>query len=131
MRKPHIVFVLLAVLACVSAAFAQANLSLSANCGNLVAGDTLMVSVTGPPHAAASFDVGTHTDVPMRETAPGVYSGQYMVQPGDSLVNSPVVAHLHPMKGLPLNIVSMQTVTMNLSGRARGEGCLSTPEPAS
>lgn len=51
---------------------------------SLRAGDRVVVRVDGAPGKVGTFSVGTRVvDQPLRETAPGQYSGMYVIQPGD------------------------------------------------
>ncbi len=70
------------------------SLTLSAN-RPLHAGENLDVTLRGTPGARAWFDVGTVVSrVPMRETAPGVYTGRFTIDPGVNFTSLPVFGHL-------------------------------------
>lgn len=58
----------------------------------LRAGQSLRVTATGSPGAAASFDIGDMiVGVPMRETRPGRYEGSFDIGVGTNLVAAPVI----------------------------------------
>jgi hypothetical protein len=59
-------------------------------------GDTLYVTMHGTPGGTASYDLGPYvTDLSMRETAPGIYSGSYSVPAGVNFADAPVFGHLN------------------------------------
>ncbi|MGH7418031.1 MAG: stalk domain-containing protein, partial [Candidatus Rokuibacteriota bacterium] len=59
------------------------------------AGETITVTLRGSPGGAASFDIfGITTGVELREVAPGVYQGAYVVRSGDNVVGAAIFGHL-------------------------------------
>lgn len=62
----------------------------------LRAGDTVDVTLHGTPGGAARFDIGPYVkNQPMSETAPGVYTGSYVVKRGVNFSNAPVFGMLN------------------------------------
>lgn len=58
-------------------------------------GETLYVTMTGSPQGLASYDLGPYvTNLTMRETSPGQYSGFYKVPAGVNFADAPVFGHL-------------------------------------
>ncbi len=65
------------------------------------AGDRITVGLKGDPNLLASFDLGQYrTGQVMTEVQPGVYTGTYVVKPGDNADSLIVVGHLSDRKGL-------------------------------
>lgn len=65
------------------------------------AGDQIKVGIQGEPNMLATFDLGQYrTNVVMAEAQPGLYTGTYVVKPGDNAENVIVVGHLSDRKGL-------------------------------
>lgn len=63
-------------------------------------GRIVRVGLQGEPGAVGTFDIGNfRKGLPMRETQPGVYLGEYAVLPGDSTVDMPIVAYLRRPSG--------------------------------
>jgi hypothetical protein len=61
----------------------------------LLAGDELVVKVTGTPKATASFAIeGFAQNLPMKETQEGVYEGSYTVRRNDSKANAKLLVTL-------------------------------------
>lgn len=59
------------------------------------AGQTVVFTLNGQPGGKATASVGSLAkDIPLRETDPGVYVGEYTVKAGDSVQNAPVTARL-------------------------------------
>ncbi|MGI4791582.1 MAG: stalk domain-containing protein [Janthinobacterium lividum] len=57
------------------------------------AGSTVVFTLNAAPGGKAHADVGNLAkDIPMQETDPGVYVGEYTVKAGDSVQNAPVTA---------------------------------------
>ncbi|HEY3997857.1 MAG TPA: hypothetical protein VGO93_03260 [Candidatus Xenobia bacterium] len=68
------------------------------------AGQVVQVTLYGVPGGLASFDLGPLTAIPMVETQPGTYRGQYVLTAADEqLVNPLVVGHLQ-MPGGPQDV---------------------------
>lgn len=58
-------------------------------------GQRAYVTLRGTPGGNATFDIGPYLlALPMRETAPGVYAGTYVVRHGVNFANAPVFGHL-------------------------------------
>jgi hypothetical protein len=63
--------------------------------GSLRAGESFGVVLHGTPGGRATFDIGTYlTGLPLRETAPGVYSTTYTVPAGVNFGRTSVYGHL-------------------------------------
>ncbi len=61
----------------------------------LKAGDSIMVTVHGTAHGAATFDIGPYvTNVSMAERDPGVYVGTYRLPRAANFSDVPIIAHL-------------------------------------
>jgi len=61
----------------------------------LRAGDSFAVVMRGTPGGAASYDIGPYfTGLPMRESAPGVYSARYTIPRGANFGSAPLFGHL-------------------------------------
>jgi hypothetical protein len=61
----------------------------------LRAGARLTVTLRGTPGGEAAFDIfGVAGDLPMQETAPGLYTGTYTVRAQDNVVDGVVQGHL-------------------------------------
>lgn len=62
----------------------------------LRAGESFDVTLTGTPGGRATYDIGTFiTAQPLRESAPGTYTGRYTVQNALNLARAPVFGHLN------------------------------------
>lgn len=67
----------------------------------LQTGDTIQVTLTGPPKHIASFDIGSWKfSIPLKETQPGFYSGSYSIQPRDHFQHALVIGRLKDKEGL-------------------------------
>lgn len=63
-------------------------------------GKIVRIGLEGEPGAVGSFDIGNfRKGLPMRETQPGVYLGEYAVLPGDNTEAMPIVAYLRRPSG--------------------------------
>ena len=72
------------------------------------AGSTVVFTLNAAPGGKAQANVGNLAkDVPLKETDPGVYVGEYTVKAGDSVQNAPVTARFTARDGT--------TVTKNLA----------------
>jgi hypothetical protein len=61
----------------------------------LRAGETLTVTVRGTPGGQATFDIfGVAQGVAMTEVSPGIYRGNYTIQPSDNVLSAGVFGHL-------------------------------------
>ena len=82
--------------------------------GPLKGGDSLRVTLRGTPGSKAAFAVpSVADDVPMTESAPGVYSGTFIV-PADANVNEgSVIGRLTSPNSTPVLIQAAQTVTID------------------
>ena len=68
--------------------------------GPFGSGKIVRVGLQGEPGAVAAFDIGNfRKGLPMRETQPGVYLGEYAVLPGDSTRDMPIIAYLKRPSG--------------------------------
>jgi hypothetical protein len=64
------------------------------------AGSTVVFTLHAAPGGKAQAEVGNLAkDIPMRETDPGVYVGEYTVKAGDSVQNAPVTARFTARDG--------------------------------
>jgi hypothetical protein len=80
----------------------------------LRAGDVLTVVARGARGGSATFNIGDAIrGIAMRETSPGVYSGQYTVRNGDQFLKAPVVVdfiangrHFTQRTSAPVNLVT-------------------------
>ena len=58
-------------------------------------GKVIRVGLEGETGAVATFDIGNFKKgLPMKETKPGIYMGEYLVLPGDNTADMPVIASL-------------------------------------
>lgn len=72
------------------------------------AGATIVLTLNAAPGGKGSASIGSLAkDIPMKETDPGVYVGEYTVKAGDSVDNAPVTAKFTARDGT--------TVTKNLA----------------
>mgnify|MGYP004171488307 FL=1 len=63
--------------------------------------DLIYVSMEGESELAAHFDIGSfQTRIPMKEVAPGLYTGSYRIKKGDRSDNALVIGSLTNKKGL-------------------------------
>ncbi len=63
--------------------------------------DRIYVSLQGQPGLTASFDIGnSKTGIPMKEIAPGLYTGSYRVIQGDKIDNALIIGTLKNKQGL-------------------------------
>lgn len=68
--------------------------------GPFGSGKILRVGLEGEPGAVGSFDIGNfRKGLPLRETQPGVYLGEYAVLPGDNTRDMPIIAYLRRASG--------------------------------
>ena len=68
--------------------------------GPFGSGKIIRVGLQGEPGGVGVFDIGNFKrGLPMRETQPGVYLGEYAVLPGDSTRDMPVIAYLKRPSG--------------------------------
>lgn len=68
--------------------------------GPFGSGKVVRVGLQGEPGGIAMFDIGNFKrGLPMRETQPGVYLGEYAVLPGDSTRDMPIIAYLKRSSG--------------------------------
>lgn len=103
---------LIAVQPASSSGEQQANISLNTY-GPMNVGDILRVTVKASPGAKASFTIpGVANDIKMVESAPGVYSGQYSVQPGDALPGQPIRITLVTPQGNRFEALSAKSLTI-------------------
>ena len=91
-------------------------------------GDTLYVVMHATPGGEASYDLGPYvTGLPLRESAPGAYSGSYKVAPGVNFADAPVFGHLsihggEPASGESAALVSISTEPPGINDFAPGNG---------
>jgi hypothetical protein len=58
-------------------------------------GKIIRVGLEGDKGMVATFDIGNFKKgIPMKETKPGIYMGEYLVMPGDNAKDMPIVASL-------------------------------------
>jgi hypothetical protein len=82
-------------------------------------GDTVNVTVRGTAGGTAHFDIGPYvTNQPMQESAPGVYTGSYVVKRGVNFSNAPVFGHLNA-NGMDVPPVE-STATISVATEAPG-----------
>lgn len=82
--------------------------------GPYLAGQELMVTMHGSPGGSAWFTIpGMDGRTAMKENDPGEYTGQLIVQPGISITNSPVVAHLTQNDETAHPLQALQSVTID------------------
>jgi len=63
--------------------------------------DLIYVSMEGESELAAHFDIGSfQTRIPMKEVAPGLYTGSYRIKKGDRSDNALVIGSLTNKTGL-------------------------------
>jgi hypothetical protein len=80
----------------------------------LRAGDVLQVTMRGTPEGTASFDIGSYVkDVPLTQSAPGVYKGTYTVARGVNFPAAPILGNLQTASGAAAQIVSQATVSVS------------------
>ncbi len=90
--------------------------------------DTLYVIMHATPGGAASYDLGPYvTGLPLREGAPGSYSGNYKVGAGVNFANVPVFGHLSVHGATPATwespaLVSISTEPPGINDFAPGNG---------
>lgn len=58
-------------------------------------GKIVRVGIEGDKGMVATFDIGNFKKgIPMKETKPGIYMGEYLVMPGDNAKDMPIIASL-------------------------------------
>lgn len=63
-------------------------------------GKVIQVGAEGDKGMVATFDIGTFKKgIPMKETQPGIYIGEYVVLPGDNVKEAPVIVSLRKPGG--------------------------------
>lgn len=76
-------------------------------------GEVVTVRVEAAPGSTAHFDIGgAVTNRPLRETAPGVYTGSYTVKRGDSLAKAPVTVSFKTASGQVVTQTAPQSLTI-------------------
>lgn len=91
-------------------------------------GDTLYVVMRATAGGAASYDLGPYvTGLPLRESAPGTYSGSYKVGAGVNFADAPVFGHLslnggEPASGESASLVSISTEPPGITDFAPANG---------
>ncbi len=79
----------------------------------LSAGMSLSFELTAQPGGKASVSLGdVAKSVPLRETSPGVYSGEYQVKRGDNLQNAPATARFVGRDGTTVTASTTNGVTI-------------------
>jgi hypothetical protein len=72
----------------------------NAGAGPFGSGKIIRAGLQGDPGGIAAFDIGNFKrGLPMRETQPGVYLGEYAVLPGDNTRDMPIIAYLKRPSG--------------------------------
>lgn len=90
----------------------QANVFLNTY-GPLNVGDILRVTFKGTPGAKVSFSIpGVAENLRANETAPGMYDGEYTVQPGDALFQQPIKVTVMIPGGDRFEVLSPKPVTI-------------------
>ncbi|HKX19483.1 MAG TPA: hypothetical protein VJT33_15855, partial [bacterium] len=80
-----------------------------------VVGDVLTVTATGPTRGTATFAIaGLRSGLPMTEAPnqPGLYVGNYVVQPGDAAANASVTVSILTPAGQPFTAVAPTSVSI-------------------
>lgn len=68
--------------------------------GQFGTGEIVRVGLDGEPGIVASFDIGNFKrGLPMKESQPGVYLGEYAILPGDNTRGMPIITHLKRPSG--------------------------------
>ncbi len=63
-------------------------------------GKVIQVGVEGDRGMVATFDIGNFKkSIPMKETQPGIYIGEYVVMPGDNVKEAPIIVSLRKPGG--------------------------------
>lgn len=58
-------------------------------------GEALAITLRGTPGGVATYDIGSYVEgLPLRESAPGIYTATYEIPRGANLSNVPVFGHL-------------------------------------
>lgn len=79
----------------------------------LSAGTSLTFELTAQPGGKASVSLGDLAkSIPLRETSPGVYSGEYQVKRGDNLQNAPATARFVGKDGTTVTASTANGVTI-------------------
>ncbi|HZZ65278.1 MAG TPA: copper amine oxidase N-terminal domain-containing protein [Candidatus Baltobacteraceae bacterium] len=80
----------------------------------LRAGDTLQVTMNGTPSGDASFDIGPYVrSLPLTQSAPGVYTGSYVIPKGVNFANAPVIGRLNVHGTQAPRVASQATVSVS------------------
>ena len=75
-------------------------------------GESFDIAVTGTAHARAAFDIGEYLkDLPLRETAPGTYTGRFTVPDRFNVTQVPIYGELSVAGGPAVRIAAGQTLT--------------------
>jgi hypothetical protein len=63
-------------------------------------GKVITVGIEGDKDLVATFDIGNfRKGIPMKETNPGIYVGEYLVLPGDNVKDMPIIVSLKRPEG--------------------------------
>ncbi|MHB1190198.1 MAG: hypothetical protein ACYC08_05090, partial [Armatimonadota bacterium] len=79
--------------------------------------DVLTLTVQGKPDGKGTFTVpGVKENISLTEIRPGVYQGEYIVQPGDELYNVPVTATIDYADKSSLSLASRPVTIKTIPG---------------
>ncbi|MCL6520056.1 MAG: copper amine oxidase N-terminal domain-containing protein [Armatimonadetes bacterium] len=94
----------------------EAALSLNTT-GPLKEGDTLVITFLAYPGGTATYTIpGLAENVPMTETSPGVYAGEYNVKQGDVLQGAKVTVRFIDPQGRSYSVTSRRPISIVTSG---------------
>ncbi len=94
------------------------------------AGDTVHFQLKAAPGGQATVNIGGVGDVPLSETAPGVYNGDYAIKSGDSVDNAPVTAQFRGANGGPSVTVPLKSGLSIAAGPPRAPEITSPADSA-
>ena len=77
------------------------------------AGKIVNFSLDADPGSTATYSIGyNRNDLPLKETTPGHYEGQYTIRDGDTFSDEPVRAHIHTKDGKDYIVDANDRMTM-------------------
>jgi hypothetical protein len=96
----------------------------------LSSGQTIKFTMQGPADGDASVSIpGVAHDIKLHQREPGIYRGEYTVQPGDNAAECPVVGHLRTLGGHDLTTVLSNG--LNVAGGTPAVPVIITPTDGS
>jgi len=87
-------------------------------------GKIIQVGAEGDKGMVATFDIGSFKKgIPMKETQPGIYIGEYLVMPGDNVKEAPIIVYLRKPGGYDtqwIDVSGFVTIDTNPPPQVKG-----------